>query len=66
MSSKKLKKNKTYWGIEPEYFPFKIGVARLSDEDLKCTKLLTPTERLKWLLMMQRLLLIHFRSKRRR
>ena len=61
---KKSKKNKSQWGIEENYFPFKISIASLSDKDLAHSKQLTPHQRIEWLIMMQRLLIKQFQNKR--
>ena len=64
MSSKKfIQKPDVYWGTEPEYFPFQIHVAPLEDSDLEQSKNLTPSERIEWLLMMQKLLIEQFSGK---
>lgn len=62
MSSQRSKKNKLYWGTEESYFPFKISIRSVSDEDIEWSKKLTPTQRVEWLLMMQKLLLEHYRE----
>jgi len=60
VNSKKLKKKNKNWGIEESYFPFKITVAPLSKEDLSHSARLTPSQRIAWLIMMQKLLLKQF------
>ena len=63
MSLKKLEKNKKTWGTKESYFPFRVRVAPLSEKELKLSKKLSPTQRLEWLLMMQKLLIAQFVKK---
>jgi hypothetical protein len=55
---------KKNWGTESEYFPVPLHVAPATDEDLERSRALTPSQRVEWLLMMQKLLLKQFARKK--
>lgn len=65
MHSKNFKKiNNTAWGTEETYFPFIARPTRFTKEDLERSRMLTPSQRGEWLIMLQRLLIEHFQRRK--
>ena len=64
MSSSESGSCKKNWGTEDEYFPVPLHVGRATDEDLERSLALTPSQRVEWLLMMQKLLIEQFTRKK--
>lgn len=62
MSSKNAKKSTVTetWGTPESYFKVPLHVSPLSEEDLEWARQLTPSQRVEWLLMMQKLLIQQF------
>jgi hypothetical protein len=58
-----LKKESTSLGTPSTYFPLDFPVVRIEDRDLKMFQELKPEQRIKWLLMIQKLIRLHYRSK---
>jgi hypothetical protein len=52
------------WGTPDDYFPFPIYTAPATQEDRERALSLTPSQRVEWLLMMQKLLLEQFATKK--
>jgi len=58
----KKEKNNQNWGTPADYFPVPLYIAPLEEEDRLNSELLTPEQRIEWLLMMQKLLLEQFKK----
>jgi len=54
------KENKVSWGTDSSYFGLNLRPAYLEAEDIAVIQHLTPSERVEWLLMMQRLIIKQF------
>ena len=64
MNSKNLqrKKDKASWGTDESYFGLNLRPARLERSEIEFIQTLTPSQRLEWLLMMQKLLIQQFKK----